>query len=309
MARRTRFYKYSRRTSSQKRGNRVWLIVLACVSFILLSVVLSVAVGLALGERAQDFEGSEQKLDVSVKEHYSGNKKVKNINAVAYQWGFGTSHYISQGINDFSVCLRDGDGFITYHSEVDVAIGGETDMGSRKLSLAVGDIRDEGGYVCGYIYSGAFSESDPYMREIKKAYELALVREAAEGGVNDILLVGIGVGKEGVEELEDFLCRAARAAGDATLGILIDPDTVKKDENTVKRLAAACDFLALDLRDLSKRADLAESEDRPGELYSTLDSMKYFVKVYSMRIVFSSTNERLREAALKLGVTSVQVIE
>lgn len=309
MARRTRFYKYSRRTSSAKRGNKVWLIIVACVSFILLSVAISIAVGLALGERAEGYEESAQKLDISVKEHYSGDKKVRNVNAVAYQWGFGTSYYISQGISDFSVCLRDGDGFITYHSEVDVNIGGETDMGSRKLSQAVGDIRDGGGYVCGYIYSDAFDESDTYMREIKKAYELALIREAAEGGVNDILLVGIDAGEERVGEIESFLCRAADAAGEATLGILIDPETVKKDEDLVKRLAAACDFLALDLRGLSKRADLAESEDEPSELYSTLDSMKYFVKVYSMRIVFSSANERLRESALELGVTGVQVIE
>ena len=306
MARRARFHRYSRRTSSEKRGGRAWIIVAACISFLILSVAISVAVGLALGQRADAYNDSAEKLDISVKEHYSGGKKVKNVRAEAYQWGYGTSYYET---DDLSVCLRDEDGFITYRSEIDVAIEGDIDMGSRSLAVEVGDLHESGGYVCGYIYSDALSEENPYLREIKKAYELALIDEAARGGVDDILIVGIDIDAVKTDELEAFLKEAAEAAGKATLGILIDTETVMDDEGLVKRLAACCDYIALDLREMSKYADSPESADKPSQLYSTLDSLKYFIKVYSMRVVFSSDNERLAKSARELGVTCTQIIE
>ena len=113
------------------------------------------------------------------------------------------------------------------------------------------------------------------------------------------------------DELERFLGEAARAAGNATLGILLDVETAMAgdEDGTLKRLAARCDFLALDLRGLSKYADHSEVDGEPDELYLALDALKYYVKVYSMRIVLSKNNERLKDSAAQYGASSIQVIE
>ena len=310
MTRRARLSKYSRRTSSGgRRGGRVWLIILAIVAFLLLSVTVSVAVGLALGERAQEYEDSLPPLDISVNDHYSGNKTVKRVDAQNFDLGYDASYYVSIGMEELSICLRDRDGFITYHSSVDVSFGNGGGMGSRDLSLEVGKIKEVGGYVCAYIYSSALSESDPYLREIKKSYELALVHEAAVSGVNDILLVGIEITEANIAEAEDFISRAASSAGKTNLGVLIDAEVFEKNEGLAKRVDAVCDYIAIDLRQIPSNANVAADGEETSPLYKTLDKLKYFVKVYRARIVFGEENSNLCGSARKWGVTNLQIIE
>ena len=312
MSRRARLSKYSRRTSSGGRGaGRVWIIIVSAVAFLLLSVTVSVAVGSALGNRAQEYEDSLPLLDISVKDRYSGDKTVKAVDAQSFELGLDASYYVSIGIKDLSICLRDSDGFITYHSNVDVSFGDETKMGSRDLSVEVDNIQESGGYVCAYIYSGAFSEEDEYLREIKKSYELALIHEAAASGVDDLLIVGLEVNKENLAEVEDFVSRASVSAEDTALGVLLDADVFKQaDDNDrrAQRIAAVCDYVAIDLRNLPKNAGVAESGEDAPELYKILEELEYFVKVYSARIVFGKDNSKLCDSARKWGVSSLQVI-
>lgn len=313
MTRRARFSKYSRRTSSGGgRGGRILIIIAAVLAFVILSVTVSVIFGYALGGMAEKYGDSLPALDISVEERYSGDKRVRTVNARAYQWGYGVSYYISEGIRDFSVCLRDADGFITYHSDVDVSFGTETDMGSRALTDALLPIHEADGYACGYFYSGAFSEKDEYLREIKKSYEIALIKEAASGGVDDILILGLELENCDIAELEEFISRASIAAGGSVLGVAVDEEDVRaeqKEDFRVRRIAAVCDYLALDLRKLPKSAGSAGAGDEPSKLHSTLDELKYYVRVYSMRLIFSSENSGLCDSAMKWGVTSLQVVE
>ncbi len=310
MTRRARLSKYSRRTSSGgRRGGKVWIVILSVVAFLLLSVTVSVAVGLALGERAQEYEDSLPPLNISVGDRYSGNKTVKAVDAAKFDLGYDASYYVSIGIKDLSICLRDSDGFIAYHSAVDVSFGSETDMGSRDLSVEIGKINDVGGYVCAYVYSNALSESDPYIREIKKTYELALIHEIAESGADDILIVGVEINGENIAEAEDFISRAAISAGNANLGVLFGAEVFEDNESLVRRVDAVCDYLAIDLRQVSKNANaVADGEDAP-PLYKTLDKLKYFVKVYRARIVFGTENSNLADSARRWGVTNLQIIE
>ena len=311
---RARLNKYSRRISSGgRRRGKVFIIIAAVIAFILLSVLISVAVGLALGERAEEHDGTLPPLNISVGEHYSGNKTVKAVDARTYEWGYGIGYYLSDGITDFSVCLRDGDGFITYHSDVDVVFGGESDMGSRKLSDAVELVSTDGGYLCGYFYSTAFSEENEYLRNIKKEYEIALIHEAAEGGVDDILIVGLEPDAENIAEIEEYVSRAAYAAEDSVLGVLVGADCVKnaldRKDGIAPRISAVCDFIAIDLRHVSSSEGAVDAGTNRPIFYDTLDDLKYYVKVYSARLVFSSENSKLCDSARKWGVTNLQIIE
>ncbi len=308
MSGRKRIKKYSRRASRGRRSSKRWVaVVLAVVAFIALCFVLSVVIGLALGRRADEYQPAP-KYDFDYEEHYSGNKKVKVVDAHDYQWGFGTSQYLSQGISDFSVCLRDSDGFITYNSEVEVSFG-EVSEGSRKLSAAVEHVHDGGGYICGYIYVQSFKIEDEYLRGVYKAYETALVAEASRGGVDEIMLVGIEPTAENIDELESFVSDMARAAGDKPLGVLLSREifsATEKDDYRASRIRSVCDFVALDMRDLPEDADAGAEES---VLFKILGEMEYYIKSYSMRVVISTENSSLYDSLLSFGAENIQIIE
>lgn len=308
MSGRKRIKKYSRRASRGRRSSKRWVaVVLAAVAFIALCFVISVVIGLALGRRADEYQ-PDPKYDFDYKEYYSGNKKVKIVDAHEYQWGFGTSHYLSQGISDFSVCLRDSDGFITYDSQVDVSFG-EVSEGSRKLSDAVDAVHNVDGYVCGYIYVQSFKIEDSYLRGVYKAYEAALVAEASRGGVDEILLVGIEPTSDNIDEIERFVSDMSRAAGDKPLGVLLSREIFSATENgdyRASRIRSVCDFVALDMRDLPKDADAGAEES---VLFKTLGEMEYYIKSYSMRVVLSTENSSLYDSFLRFGAENVQIIE
>ena len=303
MGRRVRMRRYSRRTSSSGKAKRVALIIVAVIAFLVVSAAISVAAGLALGKLADEHSGDAQTGHSLVEDYYSGNKKVQAVNARQYTWGLGTGYYMSIGITDFSVCLRDEEGYITYHSEVASAIKGSNDnMGSRIPSEAVAAIKNEGGYVCTYFYSTAFDETDAYKREILKAYEIALINEAAQAGVDDILIIGLKPTKENIDELEKFVSDMANAAGNSALGVLTSAEDVKLTDGgdyIVPRLRAVSDFAALDARNIKTRT----------ELYAFIDEMEYYISSGNMRLVFSAENSAFAQNAVDYGANSVQVVE
>lgn len=302
MGRRVRLRRYSRRTANSGKGRRVLVITLAVLSFILLSVAVSVAAGLALGKMADGYVSPENSGELAVKDYYSGDKVVKAVEAHEYSWGLGTSYYRGIGITDFSVCLRDKDGFITYHSDVNVSFGESAGMGKRNLPDEVKDTQKDGGHVAAYFYSSAFEESDPYKREIKKAYEIALINEAEKSGIDDILIIGLAPTDENIDELEAFISDLSRAAEKSALGVLVSVDDVKLTDSgkyLVPRMRAVCDFTALDLREVQSVSSLK----------ATLDEMEYYISSGSMRLVFSKNNSSFMKSAFDLGITSAQIVE
>ena len=312
MAGRIRRNKYAKRVSRGERSSRLLVKMAVVVLFILVCLTVSVCIGIALGKRAEGYDETSA-FDIGVDEYYSGDKKVKKVDAREYQWGFGVEYEMSKGITDFSVCLRDADGFITYNSQVDVSIGEEADRGSRAISDAVDIVHKDGGSLCGYIYIASFAEEDEYLRGVCKAYELALIREAALGGVDEIMLVGIDVEKCDLDELIRFVSDASIAAGDAPLGVLVNSDCFETsgDErySVASKLSLVCDFLALDLRNLSKSNLDDKESDEESKLEAVFEQMDVHIRTFDLRLVFSKDGKSLLDLARKMGAESTQIIE
>ena len=307
MAGRKRAKKYSRRASRMRRSSKKWVIPMAIVAFLALCFTVSVIIGLALGRRAEEYQPAPS-YDLEVKDYYSGDKRVKTVDAHSYKWGFGTGQYFSDGITDLSVCLRDSDGYITYDSEVNVSFGEESE-GSRRLSDEVRAIHDEGGYICGYIYVHSFKIEDEHLRSVYKAYEAALVAEAVRGGVDEIMLVGLAPDDDNIGEVENFVSDMARAAADKPLGVLLSREifsATAENDYRAARIRKACDFVAVDLTDLPKNADFGREES---VLYKTLGEMEYYIKSYSARVVISAENSALYKSLREFGAENIQIIE
>ena len=307
MTRRRRRSKYSRRTLLNRDRSRVWVYIMAIAAFVALCLIISVGVGLLLGKKAGEHS---PRYDFNSKTYYSGDKLVKPVDAHPYTFGDYAGLLTGVGITDFSVCLRSSDGAITYDTEYDVSFGEEIAEGVSPLSKYTTYIHESGGYVCAYFHVISFTVEDEHLREIYKAHELALLSEAARSGADEIMLVGLDISAENIDEIERFVSDAASAAGTAVLGALIAPEVFKLTEEGIyhaARLRAVSDFVALDLRELPDNADSV----KVGEislLEQVLDEMEYYVSSYSMRVVLSEDNSALYDAMCELGVANIQII-
>jgi hypothetical protein len=310
MARGVRTGRYSRR-SLYSGGRARWiLIAIAAAVFVLLSLVISVVVGISLGKRAEKYP-SLPKYDLSVEEYYSSDKKVGAVDAYAFSPTANVNSYIVKGITDFSLYLRTSDGELAFSSKVAEKLGGiQAEDGKYDLGAIADKIHVSGGRVCAYFYVGFLEIEDVYLRELQKAYEIALINEASAFGADEIMLIGLEANEENIDELQEYVSEAAFAAENAALGVLIAPETFKLSESDVyfaSRLRSVCDFAALDLRDVPVASD--GSEEEVSELEKVISEMEFYVRSYNMRVVLATENAALYDEAKALGVVSIQIVE
>ncbi len=311
MAKGGRYSKYSRRTVLTERRSRAATIAVAIVAFILLCVVISVVIGILLGDKADEYNDRKTPFEIAGEDHYSGDKLVKSVDAYAYEFGADVKGYIGSGITDLSVCLRSSDGKLSYSSAVASLMGSAPDESKKPLEEYVEYIHNSGGRVCAYFHVSSFNESDKYLRELYKDYEIALVNEAARSGVHDILLVGLAVAQTSVDEIEAYVSRMSYAAEGATLGVLMPESAIMLQDDgeyLAARIRSVCDYIALDLRSLDEGAGIVAEGEENSALEELLTKNQYYIEAYRMRIVLSKENSSLYDDVKGLGVKNIQII-
>lgn len=312
---RQRFKRFSRRAAGNANTTRTWAIVLSVAAFLILCLVISVVVGLLLGGRADRY--AEEQKPPAVYEKYSyddGEKTVRSVEAYHFVMGADADNYAAQDIADFSFALRHADGSFDYATEIGDTLGIDAAKSDITLDQRVDEIHNAGGYACGYFYVSSLSCDDEKVRDVLISYELALIAEAAEYGVDDILLVGIDVTEDNVADVEKFVARAADAANGAALGVALSEDVflMSKDEVYLAgRIRANCDYVALDLREMVYGSEETET-DRDGEsvsvLEGTVERMDYYIRSYPARLIFSAENSKLYREAMVLGIVDFQIV-
>lgn len=306
--------KYARRRSSSPYKKSKAPAVVAVLAFLILSFVISVGIGLILGRKAENIKTGD-KLDFEVTDYDSDGKKVSPVEAYHFPLGASPYDYVSQTINDLSVCVSHRDGTVDY--SLDIADKYNSDKsGSHSFESLCSNASKAGARVCAYVYIRSFECENEYEREIMKAYEIALINELALYGADDILLLGISVTDENIAEVEAFVARAATAAENAPLGVALSLDIIalaKEESYLAARVRSSCDYLALDLTHLtvSDGESLGADEDGnpiPSLLEEILTEYRYYIKSYPMRILFSRSESKLYIPALELGVNNLQII-
>lgn len=300
--------KYSRRTSVSLRKKKIiTIIILALVSVALLFGV-AVGVGAYLRRRAESYAPKEEyEFEDNAPPASEGARAVR---APAFTYGDYLYGFIQKGYTDLSLSLGRAES-ITFDSSVAQSMVGVT-CGDIKLEEYSSLIHKYEGRACGYFVSSAFDCEDENLRRLKKAYEIAILSEAAKSGIDDIMILGITVTEENSDEVAGYLSELEAAAGDCSIGIAINTGTLLLTENEIyiaARLKSACDFVALDLRSLDF-SDAGESDGvAPTNLAQYLDEIKYYLSSYSLRLVFSKSNEKFFDEAIDLGFSNVQVVE
>ena len=290
-----------------EKRSRAVVIAIAVAAFVLLCVIISVAVGNLLGEKAENLLDREP-FDFSDAEYYSGEKLVKSVDAYAYQWSSDAKGYIASGIVDLSVCLRASDGALTYASDVAALMGNESFSEFKKLSEYVEYVHSLGGRVCGYFYVNSFYQSDEYLRKLYEDYEIALINEAARSGVDDILLVGFAIADTSINAVEQYVSRAAFAAENSALGVLLQENLLSDENYLAARVRSVCDYIALDLRHYDTEVSDMSGEEQENAIFALLERNEYYIEAFEMRLVLSKENSHFYSLFKKLGVKNIQII-
>ena len=128
--------------------------------------------------------------------------------------------------------------------------------------------------------------------------------------MDEILLIGLDVNEDNIDEVQRYVSDMSFAAENAALGVLLTPEVFKSSEDHVyhaSRIRSVCDFVALDLRDLP--ADEEIPEGGMGSFEKMISDMRFYIRSYNMRVVLSKNNSELYEEAKNLGVVSIQIVE
>jgi hypothetical protein len=143
MAKGVRIKKYSRRTSSRRGGSRARLVIIVIVSFVALCLAISVAIGISLGNRA-DEQTDLGGYDLPKIEYKSGGKSVKGVVASLVNIGDDLIN-MAEG-DDVSFILRYPDGTLSYSSPTASAVGFDA-CGNKSLESFSDGIHSSDGYL------------------------------------------------------------------------------------------------------------------------------------------------------------------
>ena len=310
-----RIRKYSRRTKSQYKKSAA-PIVLSVIAFLLLSVIISVVIGISLSKRVEESGENDKRFDFDKVEYKSGDKVVSGVEAYNFPKGSDAASYIAQDIPDLSVCIRHKNGEMDYRFDIAEQYALDAMDTSYSFSSLCTTAHNAQGRVCAYLYVGSFEIEDEYEREIRKAYEIALINEAAKSGADDILILGLDVTADNISEIENFVAKASIAADKTPLGVAVSLDVLSLNDSEVylaARLRGACDYLALDLTHLTLADGSSKGVDENGNklpslLEETLAAHEYYIKSYPMRVLLAKDQSKLYVPTLALGVTDMQIV-
>ena len=200
--------------------------------------------------------------------------------------------------------LNDPNGDLYYASSVAGLAGKESLLLAANLSADVANLKNRGFYViCTYTVT-CFEADDPAIRAYLRGLDLALLASYAEAGMDDLLLLGLPAGSaerdaDTIRFLQELSALLAERGRRPAVGVALPVDAFASEEGTDSlyagnltpgRILTACDYLAMDLTDVSE-----ESTEQ------VLSSIRYAYVRYSLRLLMSQTDQEGIDGALAHG--------
>ncbi len=215
------------------------------------------------------------------------------------------------GATAASIPLTTADGALLYHSSVGTRLGYPL-KGSPSVSIssAMAQIGNTSIHCSGVFYLTAFSEEDPLIRQVELSRCAAILAEATQQGMDDILLIAPTMEATHIDELLRFAEDIRLLAPNSFLGFALPQSILSNESSTdlIDRLWGGMDFLALNASEYGDEnfVDYALSIVNDS-------SMMYNRLRYDMRILLPSFTEAEKTEAViaaveEAGVQSWQII-
>ncbi len=188
------------------------------------------------------------------------------------------------------------DGVINYRSAIAEEAGLPIATDAPSLAEDVARVQNRGLRVIAVFPVTCFEASDTATQIYRRGLTLSLLRECAEAGVDDLLLMGLPAGKDALDRRTvDFLTELnallSELPSPPAVGVALslsafageidaDGEILYAGELSPGRIAAACDYLALDLRDRTAT-----------ELEAILPRLQFAYVRHSLRMLVSSDTD------------------
>lgn len=221
--------------------------------------------------------------------------------------------------------LQDPDGTLLYASSVAETAKHPLSVQPVDLAADVARVQKRGLNVTCVYYVTCFHTEDSAERTYLRGLDLALLREYAEAGMNDVLLFGLPAGSDDADRLtvaflQDLHTLLSELSTQPAVGVALQPAAFLSDdtapepdekadelaglpEGTTQRYAGnitparirnVCDYLAMDLRDKS-----------PEGVASVLPHIRYAYTRHSLRLLLNKETPAAVEDALSHGFERV----
>ena len=299
---------------------RIIAITVAVIAVILLALGCGVYLKARSDAHRQAVEEGNWMLDEGVPPYRPIS--VPSIRAVAIRPEGNVGDILIGGLHGGVILpLQDGDGTLLYES--DVAASAHLTMSASPVDLSddVARIAKRGLNVTCVYQVTCFDTTNSAERTYRRGLDLALLREYAEGGMHDLLILGLPAGNDSADRLtvaflQDLYALLSELPKRPAIGVALpasafaSDDTVtptdpKADELaglpegttqiyggniTPARILNQCDYLAMDLR----------GETSEG-VASVLPHIRYAYVRYSLRLLLSQEAPDAVEDALSHG--------
>lgn len=300
--------KYTRRKSASARRVRITVIICVILAVGIL-IGAAIVIGNILKKKLYD---AEQIMHEYIEPKYTliqNTSDTKNVNAYIYTFGKDATGYTQKGITDLSVCLRYSDGSLSYHSLIAEELGFDGMDSGVDLKENIDYLHKCEAYVSGTAYLSSFSGENEALAGIYREYEVQLLIEAASSGIDELLIMGIDVTPQNVDEVQKLISDVKTKSGSCRIGITLSYADLLEDKNgeyLASKLLMVADFIALD----SKSVPCKENETI-GDTHSfefRIDSLHYYMQAYKLRVVFTEDMVELYDVAGNMGINNRQII-
>ena len=299
--------RYRRRSSRSIRRSKKISAILGICGLVLLAIAVIVAAAVVVGLKLRDeaekhTESTELPYIEPEFEILQPSGEVRAVDAQIFRFEYSLGNFLSRDITDFSIMLRDSEGTLYYNSAVAQDTGWDSVYKSVSLADEMADIHEYGGYVCSYMYLSSFADGVS-IAEIRRAYETELVIEAANSGVDEILLLGIDVTDKNFSEVLDFLADIKSRSGNCKIGIELDYGVIvtgSSDSYIPQMLLQICDFISLDASSVPCKENAAElglaGEVAEKDFYTAVEEIYYYTSGMGIRITFNGNENSMYKA-------------
>ena len=300
---------------------------LIVIGVVLVAVILTVIWGLVWGEQAQQsaLEREAARLQEQVlaaarpdwlptqptpmQASYLG-KIISLADAAASATALAES-----GATALSVPLY-MDGVPQYDSPVACSLGRQAENASDvTLARLFAAILNENCRIAATFACHWQDETDPSLRRVERTYEAALVTEIAAAGADEVLLTGLAINEENLQEVALFLREIRESCPAAVIGISLPTALMLGDTRveTARTLLTWVDHLALDLSDYDTHTVSDTAEDGTvtravATLPQVLDLLDPAIRRYQMRLILPVSMYEQLITVQELGYENWQII-
>ena len=304
MNKRHRAKRHRSNMSAESRG--ALKSVLIWVGAALFAVLLTLIVGNLLGNAADKIPDSEKVPPI-----YEGSGKgAPSVDAVLFDISKRTDIDMPAALSkladgcDVSIALRGGDLKMCYRSDVALAVTGNVG-GYCDLSSTVGLLSQRNIHISACFYSGLAVADTEASRDALIAYESALIFEAVNAGIGEILVLGLPTDSDGIAYASKLFSAVRDKAPDLILGAAVGYEGLATGDAAyaIDTYARFANFCALDTSTALNAGTNAAT---------VVSENTYYFEKYPLRLLISDMGGADRAVQVKslnqLGIYDIQSV-